>query len=413
MERWTELVVASLDCDSRDDFVRKLANTIVTSKVVDQLKPCVDKKRRCANFERQKYQEQSEELQKLRQQAKQSSGAAQECSRQSPGWLRAICQSDDVDPTRCQADLLTAWTPDSENRRIALPEVVSYSGEESWCTFRNFLEAFELKYPTANWADAELTSLFRSLREGERPVRILAWRAERRTNKIVALGQLRKLRMLEGQSVADFCVKLERLTRVAYPELDEEAMDTERAHLLYDQLVHWNDSYHLTEALESERGAYNRVKETAKTIERRNLTLRSIKGGHVSGVSNEARTTPMGKAVNPGQRKTRVVPEKPMPQKWKCYICHEFGHLAKDCAEGDGKAKTEKKRAPTSLSARAGQAVDRWVETDKEWKEANVSDIPADMLTQPTEKLSDEERMSVLRRTLTENRKEGELGRKL
>ncbi|VDP00598.1 unnamed protein product [Heligmosomoides polygyrus] len=45
-----------------------------------------------------------------------------------------------------------------------------------------------------------------------------------------------------------------------------------------------------------------------------------------------------------------------IPQKGKCYICHEFGHLAKDCAEGDRKAKTEKKRAPTSLLARLGGA---------------------------------------------------------
>uniref|UniRef100_A0A183GL96 Rab3 GTPase-activating protein catalytic subunit n=1 Tax=Heligmosomoides polygyrus TaxID=6339 RepID=A0A183GL96_HELPZ len=34
MERWTELVVASrLDCDSRNEFVRKLADTIVTGKM--------------------------------------------------------------------------------------------------------------------------------------------------------------------------------------------------------------------------------------------------------------------------------------------------------------------------------------------------------------------------------------------
>ncbi|VDP00601.1 unnamed protein product [Heligmosomoides polygyrus] len=113
MERWTELVVASLDCDSRDDFVRKLADTIVTSKVVDQLLSAQGWQREefservketlevnsslqeamrrqvaelCKLRElRQKYQEQSEELQMLRQQAKGSPGAAQECSRQSPG----------------------------------------------------------------------------------------------------------------------------------------------------------------------------------------------------------------------------------------------------------------------------------------------------------------------------------------
>lgn len=46
------------------------------------------------------------------------------------------------------------------------------------------------------------------------------------------------------------------------------------------------------------------------------------------------------------------------------------------------------------------------------WKDANVSDIPADMHTQTMENFSDEKEMSTLRRALRENRKEGALGRK-
>ncbi|VDL81455.1 unnamed protein product [Nippostrongylus brasiliensis] len=45
------------------------------------------------------------------------------------------------------------------------------------------------------------------------------------------------------------------LTRQAYPELDEKALATERAHLLYEQPVHWKDSYYLMEALKSEDDA--------------------------------------------------------------------------------------------------------------------------------------------------------------
>lgn len=34
------------------------------------------------------------------------------------------------------------------------------------------------------------------------------------------------------------------------------------------------------------------------------------------------------------------------------YICHESGHLIKDCAKGDRKANTEKKSVPITSSAR-------------------------------------------------------------
>ncbi|VDO62573.1 unnamed protein product [Heligmosomoides polygyrus] len=178
---------------------------------------------------------------------------------------------------------------------LALPEVRPYSGEDPAYSFSTFWESFTLKYPRSSWSEAELSALFRAkltgkartqyealpsiVREGSFVAQVEALRQECRAelsnHRIVALGELKKLRKKEGQSVADFCVELERLTRRAHPHMDEAALDAERAQLLYEQLAHWNDSYHLMEALESDNHAYDKLKQTALRIERRNWTLRN------------------------------------------------------------------------------------------------------------------------------------------
>ncbi|RCN49894.1 hypothetical protein ANCCAN_03929 [Ancylostoma caninum] len=207
---------------------------------------------------------------------------------------------------------------------VALPEVQPFSGCKKNYSFLNFLEAFELKYPRNNWDDGELCALFRSklvgkarhhyeslpLRERHGGYAVLVeamrreCRAEQRTNKVVALGELKRLRKGEAQSVSDFCVEPERLTRRAYPELDEYALDTERAHLLYEQLVHWRDSYHLLEALESNEGAYEKLKETAKRIERRNLTFQNVREG-AADRSRSAKLKKEGHALNGSKQHDR------------------------------------------------------------------------------------------------------------
>uniref|UniRef100_A0A183FBU5 CCHC-type domain-containing protein n=1 Tax=Heligmosomoides polygyrus TaxID=6339 RepID=A0A183FBU5_HELPZ len=179
-------------------------------------------------------------------------------------------------------------------RYLALPEVRPYSGEDPAYRFSAFLESFVLKYPRDSWGDAELGVLWRSkllgkakmqyealperIREGSFSGLVEAMRqvcrAEWRHDRIGALGELKTLRKREGQGVADFCVELEQLTRRAHPHMDEVALDAERAQLLFEQLAHWGDSYHLMEALESENHAYDRLKQTALRIERRDLTLR-------------------------------------------------------------------------------------------------------------------------------------------
>ncbi|KAK6014146.1 zinc knuckle, partial [Ostertagia ostertagi] len=162
-------------------------------------------------------------------------------------------------------------------------------------------------------------------------------KAEQRTNKVVALGALKRLKKRDNQNVSDFCVELEQLTRQAYPELDERTLAVERAHLLYDQLVHWRDSYYLLEALECEQDAYEKLKEVAKRIERRNLTLKQAKE-HDPG---EKRVHPKSSPEDQQEHNRKGTRSKTTV----CYKCHDEGHMARDC----GKIKTPAKQG-SSLS---------------------------------------------------------------
>lgn len=63
-------------------------------------------------------------------------------------------------------------------------------------------------------------------------------RVDHKNIKLVELGA-QELRKSKGKWVTDSCVELERLTGQVYPELDDSALDTEQAHLWYEQLEHW------------------------------------------------------------------------------------------------------------------------------------------------------------------------------
>ncbi|KAK6061357.1 hypothetical protein COOONC_00973 [Cooperia oncophora] len=89
---------------------------------------------------------------------------------------------------------------------------------------------------------------------------------------------LRRLKKQESQSVAELCVELERLSAIAYAELDDLALATTRAQQLCEQLVHWPESYHLLVPMEeTEVDAYAKLKDTAMRTEGRKLFLRNTK----------------------------------------------------------------------------------------------------------------------------------------
>ncbi|KAL6729626.1 hypothetical protein Aduo_000666 [Ancylostoma duodenale] len=125
---------------------------------------------------------------------------------------------------------------------------------------------------------------------------------------------------------------------------------------LVNQLVHWKDSYHLLEALESNEGAYEKLKEAAKRIEQRNLTLQNIQGGSTFSAKE-------GKEARKPERARRLgPPTTPRPEREPggsnqekgplCYNCHEHGHLARECGKVSKKPKHREGRGATSLSAR-------------------------------------------------------------
>ncbi|XGW22930.1 hypothetical protein V3C99_005285 [Haemonchus contortus] len=99
-------------------------------------------------------------------------------------------------------------------------------------------------------------------------------REETCNKKIIALGELKRLQKPETLSVGDFCVELERLTRRAYPQLEDRTLSVIHADYLYDQLSHWDESCYLQEALEGPGSVmYERLKDAAMRVERKNLAF--------------------------------------------------------------------------------------------------------------------------------------------
>lgn len=89
---------------------------------------------------------------------------------------------------------------------IPLPEVHPYSGTDKGYSFKDFLDAFELKYPKESWADSELLHCSGPGRKGQKLIRGVTKHerkggykalvenmkrecgAEQCTSKVVALG---------------------------------------------------------------------------------------------------------------------------------------------------------------------------------------------------------------------------------
>ncbi|RCN45751.1 zinc knuckle [Ancylostoma caninum] len=197
-------------------------------------------------------------------------------------------------------------------------------------------------------------------------------KTESSNRKVVALSELKRLQKMESQTVVDFCVELERLTRRAYLELDEEASSVIRADQLYEQLSQWDESCHLQEALEgSSEAMYERLKEAVLRAERRHISLRNRSAPHVNKTryydkrwKDEFR--PQRHEGKDGARKTgesaRAASElqdekagRNGAAKLRCYNCNGVGHKAREC--GKAKRKDNHNGQAMSLSARIQRVV--------------------------------------------------------
>ncbi|KAK6061989.1 hypothetical protein COOONC_00338 [Cooperia oncophora] len=216
----------------------------------------------------------------------------------------------------------------------ALPDVSPYSGKEKEYSFENFVEAFDLKYPGQYWEDEERCALFKSKLTGE----------------------LKRLQKPETQS-------LERLSRRAYPELDERTLSVIRADHLNDQLSHWDDSCRLQEALEGPGGDMNeRLKDAAMRAERRHVALESrakSKPPHSSWIKAKGKrfqrrsTKEAYKGLKEENCKTEIVASRDSKankelQNMKCFRCKGTGRKARDCKS----AAAREPKSPMSLSVR-------------------------------------------------------------
>ncbi|KAK6056783.1 zinc knuckle [Cooperia oncophora] len=320
-----------------------------------------------------------------------------------PGWARQAARIEKIDCERIQAIL----REDAEEARrrsealsrrssqessslvenqlgaylkyVALPEVRTFSGKDKDYSWNNFIESFGLKYPTQNWSNEELKTLLKSKLSGQAKVRYEAlpknvkqgpfeglvaaladaYKVEAQTSRVVALGKLRRLRKSDEQSVAEYCVQLERLSAIAYPELDEGALMTARAQQLYEQVVHWPESVYFLEAMEtSGKDAYNNLKEAVLRVERRKLMVECTKDQHEQETETKRRNIKYSRSFRSGsdgaalrktdrreansdmrekvtgptdQSESRV---RPIKGQIQCFNCKGRGHMARDCKRG-------------------------------------------------------------------------------
>ncbi|KAL6728884.1 hypothetical protein Aduo_010617 [Ancylostoma duodenale] len=308
-----------------------------------------------------KYAEQQRELVRLRTEREPAKSSAGEVKK-VPEWARAIARATDLDLAAVEAYFYKA---------VAEREA-------------------SLKYPSDQWSDEELRAIFKAKlggkaraqfealprvkKEGSFKALVEAMRAkckgEQRTKRIVALGKLNELGKTDEQSVADFCIELERLAQKAYPELDEMSLATTRANLLYEQLVAWPESYHLLETLETGGDRmYDALKETAPRVERRRITLenanwlgsKGVEKGHTRRRnSREAHddnvaceTVPEKQNANGvSVQETKDVSSPGDARPIRCFKCNGKGHFAREC-----KKEKVRNREVGSLSAKLADKV--------------------------------------------------------
>ncbi|KAL6737821.1 hypothetical protein Aduo_011433 [Ancylostoma duodenale] len=107
-----------------------------------------------------------------------------------------------------------------------------------------------------------------------------------------ALTELRAVKIRPGQELADFCVALEKLGRMANPSASIQDRSLEYAQILISNLKQWPEHVQLLSAIhrvEPER-AYEEVKQLAMSMEQSKTIWNTLWNGtgKVSGLENRS-----------------------------------------------------------------------------------------------------------------------------
>ncbi|EYB83687.1 hypothetical protein Y032_0331g2727 [Ancylostoma ceylanicum] len=272
----------------------------------------------------------------------------------------------------------------------ALPEVSPFHGNEKE-SFNRFVNAFSVKYPSSIWDDRSRVQLFegflrkdaltmfetlpKAVKDGPFEVVVEAMKQRLKVDSngscVKAMTQLAALTIREGQSVAEFCLVLEKLAGRAYPDIPPEIVSLQKAEILFRQLASWEGSYCIVEAIEtsSRDEVYEKVKEVALRLERNRKMASNMSQPpkHLTRLPHTKRkfldksprkfepSRPRHQAVateDAGPSKADTIRKEPSPKQSvgssaeepatiqcyepatiQCYKCGKRGHKARDCRE--------------------------------------------------------------------------------
>ncbi|EYC41356.1 hypothetical protein Y032_0572g141 [Ancylostoma ceylanicum] len=198
--------------------------------------------------------------------------------------------------------------------------------------------------------------------------------------RIRALAEMKKLKIRSDQSVADFCLVIEKLGSIANPQSNPEERSIEYAQILLSNLEDWPEYVYLMSAVHKAAPvtAYDEIKQLAISIEQTRVMARTEKSKSVpqrfrwKGVSGtkestedwrsrykqyyhgrteDHRTTECEKPRKSTENKDptarnfieedhRITPNETR----KCYNCAKFGHIGRNCPLRHGQVNQVKGR---------------------------------------------------------------------
>ncbi|WKY06147.1 hypothetical protein Q1695_006390 [Nippostrongylus brasiliensis] len=260
----------------------------------------------------------------------------------------------------------------------ALPEISPFYGREKE-SFKRFVGAFSVKYPPTMWDDKSRIHLFESflrkdaltifetlphsVKTGPFDGVVDAMKERLKVDgngaRVKAMTQLATLSMREGQTVAEFCLVLEKLFSRAYPEVNAEVVSLQKAEILFRQLAKWEGSYWIAEAIETsdKAHAYEKVKDVALRLERNRKVASTrtsvaekehnrVTSWHKRAVDSTSMKRPLTLGCNEAKAETTRPAQRisgtsevalsgggqnERQSALQCFNCGKRGHKAKDC----------------------------------------------------------------------------------